>query len=186
MGRQTEFHMLPTDLEAFLSFVQNRDPIIVTSRDSDSPDVKALANPASETEVMILWNQELLSSIQRTHIVAPGRKCFTIDSSTPTIELLPSLTCEWNGRDALLSGRIYSTFENQSRKYVTWYNSLVRWIRTNFVRSPVPHISYVGPAAYEWYRRGGLLLPMMIPPAVTPAWLSWVEAQDQQRALFSR
>jgi hypothetical protein len=186
MGRQVQFNALPADLREFLNYVEARDPVIVTVRDSDSPEIKALTSPSLETQVMTLWNQGLVSSLERKRIVVPGRDYYSFDSSLPILELSPSRLCEWNGRESLLCGRVYANFETSARGYESWYNSLSRWIRAHFIKSPLPLVPYVGPAAYDWYKKGGLLLPMMIPPATTPPWLSWVEAQDQHRAVFSK
>ena len=63
-----------------------------------------------------------------------------------------------------------------------WYNAVVRWIRKNFIRDlAVGHDrDSIGPAAYEWFRTGGLLLPNFRPP-VTEAWLAWASVQNQHR-----
>jgi len=64
--------------------------------------------------------------------------------------------------------------------------AVARWIRKNFIRNPIPHLNgYVGPAAYEFFKTGGLLLPIFRPP-LTNQWLSWMEAEDQHRAIFSK
>jgi hypothetical protein len=183
MGRQIQFHIRPEDIKALLEFVHERDPVIVTLRSSNSPEIKTVADPSCETATMTLWNQSLLSVLERKHIVYPGREYYGIEGSSPTLEFSPSLSCEWNKRDALLSGRIYGSFENSVAGYEGWYNSLLRWVRKNFIKNPLPLDGYVGPAAYDWYKRGGVLFPMLRPP-VTPQWLSWVEAQDQHRAVF--
>jgi hypothetical protein len=186
MGRQIQFHMLPEDARALLQFVHEHDPVIVTLRDSNLPEIKTVAGPSSETRTMTLWNQALLSTLARKHIVYPGREYYGIENSTPTLEFSPSRRCEWNERPALLLGRIYGSFETSVAGYEKWYNSLVRWVRKNFVKSPLPLTGRVGPAAYEWYRKGGVLLPMMLTPPITSVWLSWIEAQDQHRAVFSK
>ena len=184
MGRQVEFHAFPSDVQQFLEFVQGRDPVIVTLRSSDSPDIKTVADPSVETRVMTLWNQALLSSLQREHIVYPGREYYGIDASLPTLELSPCESREWNGRPALLQGRLYGLFDKPFAEYETWYNALARWIRKNFARVPIPlPRGYIGPAAFDWFRKGGLLMPSFVPP-ITKKWLSWVEAQDQHREVF--
>jgi|SRR5579872_363179 len=184
MGRQIQFHSLPYDLKAFLEFVQNRDPVIVTERSSDTPEIRSVADPSSQTQVMILWNQAILGSLTRKHIVYPGRAYYGVDASLPTLELAPSEICDWNGREALLQGRLYGFFDNPSPEYEKWFNSLARWIRNNFVKVAIPLPGgYVGSAAYDWFKKGGLLLPGFRPPQ-SGKWLSWVEAQDQQRAVF--
>src|SRR5579863_4279232 len=76
------------------------------------------------------------------------------------------------------------TLLTANKDFERWYNGVARWIRKNFARNPIPLLGgYVGPAAYEFFKRGGLLLPMFRPPLTSQS-LSWVEAQDQHRALF--
>lgn len=178
--------MLAADLRAFLSFVQERDPVIVALRSSESPEISQVAEPSLETQVMTLWNQDILGSLERKIVNTAGRVYYSVDLSELTLEFSPSRQCKWNGRDALLPGRIYGLFETTSPKLEKWYRSLRRWIQKNFIKSSLPLIGYLGPAAFEWYKKGGLLLPNMVPPPVTPVWVSWVEAQDQHRAVFPR
>lgn len=186
MGRQVQFHMLAGDLKAFLDFVQNRDPVTILLRCSHSAQIESVPNPSSEARTMALWNQAILSSLKREHIVYPGREYYGIDASLPTLELSPSQPCEWNGRAALLQGRLYGLFDKPLSAYEKWYDALARWIRKHFARVPIPLPSgYIGPSAYEWFRKGGVLLPMFLPP-LTSQWRSWLEAQDQHRIIFTK
>jgi hypothetical protein len=185
MGRQVQLHMLPDDMRAFLDFAQKRDPVVITISSSDSPAIEAITEPHSETRVMTLWNQKLLNSLQRKHIVYSGREYYGIDQSAPTLELVPSQPTKWNGRAALLQGRVYAPLGMELLGYSNWYNALSHWIRKNFIKNPLPLNGYVGLAAYKWFKSGGLLLPMFLPP-VTQTWLSWVEAQEQNRDLFCK
>ena len=148
MGRQVQFHMLPADVRSFLEFVQERDPVIVILRSSDTPEIKTVVDPSSETKLMTLWNQSLISSLERKQIVYPGRTYYGIDASVPTLEFSASESCEWNGRAALLQGRLYGFFDKPFMEYEKWYNALARWIRKHFLKSPIPLIGYIGPAAY--------------------------------------
>src|SRR5205807_9376374 len=79
VGRQVQFHMLPEDVGIFLQFAQDRDPVIVTLKSSNSPGIRTIANPLPETQVMTLWNQAILGSLSRKHIVYPGRAYYVID-----------------------------------------------------------------------------------------------------------
>jgi hypothetical protein len=186
MGRQVQLHILPPDTGLLLQFIQERDPVIVTLRDTDSPDLSSVPDPLSETRVMTLWNQALLSSLRRKRIVHSAKQYYAIESSAPTIEFSPSELCQWNGRPALIRGRLYASFEQPIKGHEQWYSALVRWIRKNFAKVPIPlSAGYIGPVAYDWFKKGGLLLPMFRPP-LTSRWLSWVEAQDQHRAVFTK
>jgi hypothetical protein len=188
MGRQTGFHMLTEDCKQFLDFVQKRDPVAMIQWTSESADIKEVHQPWKQGGWYCLWNQALLPVLERKYIpesdVGPY---YRVDSVWPVIEFsYPGPVQEpWNGRPALTQGRVWAGFERESKDFERWYNSVVRWIRKNFIKNPVPLGGYVGPAAYDWYKNGGLLLPVFRPP-ITPQWLSWVEAQDQHRAVFSK
>jgi hypothetical protein len=181
--------MLEEDCKAFLDFVQKRDPVIVTSWTSKLKELHEVACPWQQGGWYCLWNQALLISLERKLVPESDRgSYYRIDSALPVIEFsYPQGTTEpWNGRPALLQGRIWSGFEQENQGFEAWYNSLTRWIRKNFIKNPVPLLhGYLGPAAHDWYKGGGILLPALRPP-VTPQWLSWVEAQDQHRAVFSK
>jgi hypothetical protein len=85
----------------------------------------------------------------------------------------------WEGTPALEEGRLWTSFESEDKRYRSWYEAVTRWIRKNFIRSPVS-FGYVGPHAYEWFKDGGCFLPQFRPPA-TEVWLSWVAEQKKHR-----
>jgi hypothetical protein len=189
VGRQVQLHALPEDCEQLLHFIHGRDPVLVTDWTSESMMVAAVQHPCQRGGWYCLWNQALLPHLTRTFIPESKRGAYyRVDSALPVIEFsYPSPVQEpWNGRAAQTQGRIWAGFETENRHFERWYNALARWIRKNFVKNPVPLLGgYVGRAAYDWYQKGGLLLPMFRPPP-TPEWLSWAEAQDQHRAVFSK
>jgi hypothetical protein len=188
MGKQTGFHMLAEDCKQFLDFVQERDAVVVTHWRSESADIEAVRQPWKGGDWYCLWNQTLLPALEREYIPKSDRgPYYRVDSVWPVIEFsYPGPVQEpWNGRPALTQGRVWAGFERENKDFERWYNSVVRWIRKNFIKNPVPLGGYVGPAAYNWYKHGGLLLPAFRPP-ITPQWLSWVEAQDQHRTVFSK
>jgi hypothetical protein len=178
MGRQTQLHMLPQDMKLFLGFVRKRDPVVVTTRSSDSPRVTPVSDPSTKSEVMTLWNKALLGSLERKLIHRPGGSdYYRVDDSLPTLELSPSRLTEWRGKPALLQGRIYSFFDNPTSAYEVWYKAIAQWIRRNFPKNPLKLLGgYVGPSALRWFQAGGVLLPTIEPPP-TPEWLSIVENQ---------
>ena len=128
-----------------------------------------------------MWNQAILPSLRRR---ATGNQ-FSIDFSAPTIEFsyYPPALEPWNGQPALIQGRIWASFENENKAFERWYNAAVRWIRKNFIRDLALGFDRdsIGPAAYEWFKNGGLLLPQFRPP-ITDEWLAWTDVQNQHRA----
>src|SRR5215472_8772842 len=188
MGRQTQFHMLAGDCESFIDYVRRRDPVIICEWTSARATIEEVRSPWEQGGWYCLWNQSLLPSLQREFIpesdIGPY---YRVESALPVIEFsYPNPIQEkWNNRPVLTQGRVWAGFERENKNFQRWYDESVRWIRKNFVKNPIPHLGgYLGPAAYDWYKRGGLLLPTIRPP-VTPQWLSWAEAQDQHRSIFA-
>jgi len=177
--------MLPEDCRRFASFLQGRDPVVVTRwHSSESAEIEEVHRPWEEGTKYCLWNQAILPTLRR----ATTEQYFNIDWSEPAIEFdypkpVPQL---WNGLPALVQGRIWASFEAEDKNFERWYNASVRWIRKNFIRDPAVghHQDSIGPAAYEWFRTGGLLLPGFRPP-LTEAWLAWVNVQNQHRAALA-
>jgi len=162
----------------FLEFVQKHDPVVVTSKSSDSSKVTPVSDPLAESQVMTLWNQTLLGSLERKLVSRPrGDDYYRVDDSLPTLELSPSRPVEWNGRPALLQGRVYGFFDRPLSGYEEWYEIVARWIRNNFKKTSLKLLGgYIGPEAFKWFQDGGILLPMFEPPP-TSEWLSFVENQ---------
>ena len=183
MGRHTHFHALPEDLTEFLEFASTRDPVTVVLRDLDRAEIEPVKNAGAETQVMTLWNRDLVPELQRELVRRPaGRDYYRIPYSLPVLELSPSHTVSWNGQAALLRGRLYGfSFDSSPEGYATWYGGLRNWIRSHYARSPVAQLDgYIGQAALDWFQKGGILLPWPEPP-VTPQWESLVKAQEAAR-----
>lgn len=154
MGRQILFHMLPRDCEEFLAVLQQRDPLVITSWNSDLSEIEDLSQSAcSFRETLCLWNQPLLPHLERALIERPnGKSYFRIDSSLPVLEMSTSHECEWDGKPALIQGRIWGSFEDKTAGLQGWYDAIVRWIRRNYDRSPGKGLrGYVSPAALQWH-----------------------------------
>jgi hypothetical protein len=171
--------MLPEDRNAFLRFVQERDPVVVSARDSDSAEIEPIANfDVGPDKTLCLWNRKILSSLKREWVPSPGY--FTVSELTmPILEFSSSFTATWEGRPALGQGRLFGSFEPYLEKpqdFEKWYESLVRWIRRNYEKNPRGTGGYVGPAAYEFYKNGGYLLPNFLPPR-TKEWLAEIGKQ---------
>jgi len=172
------FHMLASDCERFLDFLQRRDPIFVVARDSDRADILRVVEPCAFEGALCLWNQSLLPRLRRDYIPESIHgPYYRISDSLPVLEFLSCRETRWNGCPALVQGRVWGSFDDPSERFRKWFEAIVRWIRRNYVRDPAgPLGGYVGPAALKWYKEGGILLPMFEPP-VTNEWLSFVKAQ---------
>ena len=171
--------MLPEDRNAFLRFVQERDPVVVIDRSSDSAEALPISDPdVGSDKTLCLWNRKLLPYLERKWIPDPGY--YTVDGlNTPILEFTSSFTATWEGKPALGQGRLFGNFEpylGKPPEFEKWYESLVRWIRTNYEKNPRGTGGYVGPAAYEFYKRGGYLLPNILPPR-TKEWLAEIGKQ---------
>jgi hypothetical protein len=178
MSRQILFHMLPQDLKDLLDFVHERDPVVVTAYDADSSTIRSQEPDPNKKENLCLWNQSLVPTLTRMFIpestVGPY---YRVDDRLPLLELSTSLQTSWQGYPALLQGRIYGRFENQSTGLEHWFRAISAWIRKHYVRSPVNILrGYLAPFAREWYEKGGYLLPMFLPPD-TIEWRSVIEIQ---------
>jgi hypothetical protein len=181
MGRQIIFHMFPEDREAFLSFVQARDHVIVTEFSGDSADVRPvdLKNRQSKgRDALCLWNLALLPTLERTYIpdstIGPY---YRIDYTLPILEFSVPTPVLWDETPALTQGRLYAYAYQDLPALRTWYEALARWLRKNFSKNPITWMSgYVGPSARQWFEHGGLLLPYL-PPPVTPEWRTRIYAQ---------
>lgn len=185
MGRQTRFHMRPEDCRQFICFLQERDPVIVTRwHSATSVVLEEVHHPWEEGDRYCLWNRSIVPELKRE----TTGEYFNISFAAPVIEFTyPSPYVEpWNGQPALIQGRIWASFNSENKAFERWYNAIVRWVRSHFVRDlAVGHErDSIGPSAYEWFKRGGVLLPGFRPPT-TEAWLAWVSVQNQYRATLT-
>jgi hypothetical protein len=177
--------MLPNDCSDFLSFVQQRDPVVITNFSAGSADVQPFDRGKVRTEgkdMLCLWNLTLLPSLEREYIEASTyAPYYRIDSSLPILEFTMPTQSVWDERPALTQGRIYACAYQSQPTLRVWFEALARWIRKNFTKNPVPWMSgYVGPEAYQWYKSGGLLLPCL-PPPENPEWRTRIYAQHPDK-----
>jgi hypothetical protein len=182
MGRQIHFHMLPEDRRAFLSFARQHDPVEIVLRDGDSPEVQSVPDINMDGgKTLCLWNRKILPSFKREWVPDPGY--YRVDGlRTPTLELTSSFAATWEGKPALGQGRLFGDFDSylgKSPEFEKWYETLARWIRTNYEKNPTGTSGYVGPAAYDFYSGGAYLLPQFLPPR-TEVWLTEIGKQHAQ------
>jgi len=185
MGRQIQLHLLGSDVDLLLDHIRQGCDLAVLLRDSEVDDLATVADPQSEHSTMTLWNRDLLPNLRRKTIRRnDGSPWHFIEDSLPTLDLWPCNLVAWNEHPGLLQGRIYTGLIADDVGLVRWYESIVRWIRRKFRKSP-SWSGYVGPEAWEWFQQGGLLLPMFAPP-VNPVWIAELEKQASQRGYSGR
>jgi hypothetical protein len=182
MGRQIHFYMLSEDRSAFIRHIQERDPVVITLRESNSSEIQPLVDlNVGDEKTLCLWNRKLLPRLERKWIPDPGY--YRVDGlHTPTLELRSSFEATWEGKPALGQGRLFGDFDPYLEKppdFEKWYDHLTRWIRKNYRKSPTSSGGYVGPAAYEFYKKGGYLLPQFLPPK-TDAWVVEIGKQHSR------
>jgi hypothetical protein len=170
--------MLPEDALEFLAYARTKAPTTCTERYSDSGLISE-RDVRSGSQLLCLWNHDILPTLRREYITNSAKPYYRVDTSLPVIEFSVPHKSEWNGVPALTQGRIWASFDVPSEPLRRWFDSLVRRIRKTFVKNPIHWQSgYVGQYAYEWHRRGGLLLPTYSPPIT----VEWEERLHSQHA----
>jgi len=179
--------MLPDDRDGFLRFVQKDDLVAVVADGSDSPIVRPLEQRDFHAHKNVyLWNRRFLPRFELKWI--PGPRYYGVDVlDLPLLQLSGSTLTTWEEKPALVQGRLYGIFDPDLEKppeFKKWYESMVRWIRKNYQKNPRGTDGYVGPAAYDFYNKGGYLLPQFLPPR-TEVWLSEIGKQHSQPGVHS-
>lgn len=187
MGRQIHFHLLPEDRDIFLGFAREHDPVAIVLRDADSAEVEVVTDlRIDHGKTLCLWNRKLLPHLERKWIPNPGY--YRVDGlRTPTLEFTHSFSATWEGKPALGQGRLFGDFDlhlGKPTEFENWYETLVRWIGKNYKKNPAGSTGYIGPAAFQFYEKGGYLLPQFLPPK-TKEWLTEIGKQHSSASKIS-
>lgn len=185
MGRQILLSMLPEDDEALLTYIKSQHCVVLVKRDhAYSAIVESLTSiPRNGNVTLILWNQELLPVLRRKVISGAAHKNYyrVDETAQPVLEFETSIVGRWRDKPSLTQGRIYGVFDNKSKDFSRWFDQITRHIRKAFMKNPASLSGYIAPAAYKWFRRGGLLAPTFLPPD-TPAWQKFFNNEDLIRS----
>ena len=183
MGRQIELHLLQDDFNELWRWMQQKWQITIVERSSNSAFVEPYSPSEQSGQQLCLWNHAFLSELSRKFIPNAQPEYYRVDEfQLPVLELTSSRLTVWHDQPALLQGRIYGIFESKETDFEKWYNSIVRWIRRNFVRNPAKLGGYVGKHAFEWFSKGGIFLPFFRPP-LSPEWIRFSEQQNEHPTL---
>lgn len=171
--------MIGSDVRQMVQFVWAKCDLVIAPRYHDTPEISQVADPALE-ESMTLWNRDLVPCLERQRIrLDDGGERFHIDGQNQVIELNNSRKTVWNGRAALLQGRIYGMEFGNRTEYTRWFASVQRWVRKSFRQNPCG-AGFIGPEAWRFFVEGGVLLPFFNPP-ITASWAEEIRKQDAIR-----
>ncbi len=185
MGRQTQLHIFPRDVNDLLIAMHAKEPLQLALErgNTATPEPLAFAPDSAMGHDLVLWSERLAPGLQRDYIANANPPYYLVDEQTEAVfELSLSKLTTWEGRPALVQGRIYGVFEGKPAEFTKLYERIVRYIRRHWRKNPADSLriaGYVGPAAYEWFEQGGLLLPNYVPP-VRPDWIQRLGEQHPQ------
>ena len=180
MGRQTQLHVLPKDVNELLVAMHDKDPLEVAMKSGNTatPERLAFIPENISGQILVLWSERFAPNLQRDFIANAQPPYYLVREQTESVfELSLSALTTWEGRPALTQGRIYAVFENKQAEFEKCYERIVRYIRRRWRKNPTAWMGgYVAPAASEWFERGGLLLPSYVPPVRS----DWIQRLGEQ------
>lgn len=180
MGRQTQLHILPKDLNELLVAMHDKEPLEVALRIGSSarPERLAFVPDNMAGQALVLWSQRFAPNLQRRYVARADSPYYLADEQTESVfELSLSGVTTWEGQPALTQGRIYGVFQNKPSEFEKFYEQIIRYVRRKWRKNPTNWMSgYVGPAAADCFDQGWLLLPNYIPPVRN----DWIERLGEQ------
>jgi hypothetical protein len=180
MGRQTQLHVFPKDVNELLVAMHDKEPLEVALRrgPTSAPDRLPFIPDSFGGQILVLWSERFAPSLQREYVTIAQPPYYRVNEQTESVfELSLSALTTWENQPALTQGRIYGVFENKQPAFEKCYERIIRYIRRQWRKNPAAWMGgYVGPAASDWFEKGGLLLPNYIPPVRS----DWIQRLGQQ------
>ena len=174
MGRQTQLHVLPKDVNELLVAMHDKEPFEVALRTGNTaaPERLAFVPENISGQTLVLWSERFAANVRRRYMAEAQPPYYLLDEQTESVfQLSLSGFTTWRSRPALTQGRIYGVFDNKQPEFEKCYERIIRYIRRHWRKNPASWMGgYVGPAASDWFERGGLLLPNYVPP-IRPDWI---------------
>jgi hypothetical protein len=174
MRRQIQVHALAADINNLVvDLCECEIEIALRSGTTATPERLGFISDSLSGRIFVLWSKRLAPDLQRDYVVNAEPPYYVVrESAKSVLELKLSGFTAWEGRPALTQGRIYGVFQGEQIEFGKWYERIVRYIRRRWGRNPLPWMGgYIGPAASEWFEKGGLLLPSYVPP-VRSDWIA--------------
>jgi hypothetical protein len=180
MGRQTQLHALPKDVNELLIAMHPKEALEVALRTGNTADPEHLAFVPDNMsgQIFVVWSERFAPNLQRRFVARANSPYYLADEQTESVfELSLSGVTTWQGRPALTQGRIYGVFQNKQPEFEKYYEQIIRYIRRHWRKNPTSWMGgYVGPAASNWFDQSGLLLPNYIPPVRN----DWIQRLAEQ------
>ncbi len=180
MGRQTQLHCFPKDVNELLVALHDKQPLEIAVRSGNSaiPERLAIIPEDMTGQILVLWDVQFAPSLERDYISTAEPPYYRIDEQAESVlELSLSGLTTWEGQPALTKGRIYGVFQNKLAEFEKCYERIVRYFRKHWRKNPATWMGgFVGPAANEWFEKGGLLLPNYVPPVRS----DWIQRLGEQ------
>src|SRR6516165_5484524 len=180
MGRQTQLHVLPKDVNELLIAMHDKEPLEFAMKrgNTATPERLAFLPENLNGKTLVLWSERFAPNLQREYIADAQPPYYVVEEQTESVlELSLSALTTWEGQPAMTQGRIYGVFENKQPEFEKCYERIIRYIRRHWRKNPAAWmLGYLGPAASEWFDGGGLLLPCYIPPVRS----DWIERLGEQ------
>ena len=164
MPKQLVLYMSKEDEETFLQYLRSSGELVILPSTSPSPNfapIQILPEPVQDEDTRKFWLKNNTVRLPVATEYAPEKNCYVIDGfQSPVVEFHRS----WIVSRMMLSGGIradmnYLDSEKQDLvpkpvEFRSWFDSMQSWIRKNFKHLTL--LTYVGPGAEEFGKRGGL------------------------------
>lgn len=180
MGRQTQLHALPKDVNELLIAMHPKEALEAALRTGNTAEPEGLAFVPDNMsgQILVVWSERFAPNLRRRFVAREDSPYYLADEQTESVfEFSLSRVTTWQGRPALTQARIYGVFQNKRPEFERCYEQIIRYIRRHWRKNPAKWMGgYVGPAASDWFEQGGLLLPNYIPPVRS----DWIQRLAEQ------
>ena len=152
MGKQVNFYLLPSDLQAVEKAIRSTGPVEILPNFVPEPLVKKLSTIAmSEAQMgeeplrVYVTHPRYLPQIQFRHV--PEQHHFIVEPWSPVVEFDRNY---FDGQ-SIRHGRMYFyTGPDFDPEFIKWAEGVLRAVRRVLVRKPELGGEYFGSAALEW------------------------------------
>jgi hypothetical protein len=139
MGRQTQLHVFPKDVNELLVAMHDKEVLEVALRIGTTPIPERLAFlPENlDGQTLVLWSERLVPNLQREYVAIAQPPYYRVNEQTEMVfELSLSALTTWQNQTALTQGRIYGVFQNKQAEFEKCYERIIRYIRRHWRRKP--------------------------------------------------